>query len=59
MDFNDSSVSSMSEKEILRSICLIEQTLLLNDCSPSIHSSTDSSYKETIDQQEVRSGLPA
>ena len=53
MDFNDSSVSSMSETEILRSICIIEQTLLLSDCSPSIHSSSDSSYKQTIDQQEV------
>lgn len=42
----------MSETEILRSICVIEQTLLLSDCSPSIHSLNDSSNHETIDQQE-------
>lgn len=52
-NFGANSVTAMNVDEILRSICCIEQTLLLNDDSPSIHNSGSELYDQSLDDIDV------
>lgn len=52
-NFGANSVTAMNVDEILRSICCIEQTLLLNDDSPSIHNSGSELYEQSLDDIDV------
>ena len=52
-NFSANSVTTMNVDDILRSICCIEQTLLLNDDSPSIHNSGSKLYGQSLDDIDV------